>query len=124
LNLLLDTNVLLWWFADSPRLSDEARDMIKASQVVYVSAATTWEIEIKRALGKLKAPTDLDQALSASRFAPLAITVAHSIAAGKLPRHHDDPFDRMLVAQATSECLQLITSDQRLVDYGASIRFV
>jgi PIN domain nuclease of toxin-antitoxin system len=122
LNLLLDTNILLWWFADSPRLRDEARELISASPVVYVSAATTWEIEIKRALGKLRAPVDLEGALSASHFVPLAITVAHSIAAAKLPRHHDDPFDRMLIAQAKVETLSLVTSDQRLTDYGVNIR--
>jgi PIN domain nuclease of toxin-antitoxin system len=124
LNLLLDTNVLLWWFADSPRLNDEARDLITASPRVYVSAATTWEIEIKRALGKLKAPADLEEALSASHFVSLAITVAHSIAAGALPRHHDDPFDRMLIAQACVESLTLLTSDGRLKDYRGSIQLV
>jgi PIN domain nuclease of toxin-antitoxin system len=124
LNLLLDTNVLLWWLANSPRLRNEARELITASPVVYVSAATTWEIEIKRALGKLKAPADLEEALSANHFVPLAITVAHSIAAGALPRHHDDPFDRMLIAQANAESLTLITADKRLGDYGTNARLV
>jgi PIN domain nuclease of toxin-antitoxin system len=124
LNLLLDTNVLLWWFADSPRLANEARDLITASPVVYVSAATTWEIEIKRALGKLNAPVDLEEALSKSHFVTLAITVSHSIAAAKLPRHHDDPFDRMLIAQASLESLTLLTSDKRLKDYKASVQLV
>jgi PIN domain nuclease of toxin-antitoxin system len=124
LNLLLDTNVLLRWLADSPRLSGDARKMITASPAVYVSAATTWEIEIKRALGKLNAPDNLEEELSASHFVPLAITVAHSIAAAKLPRHHDDPFDRMLLAQSALESLTLVTSDQRLKDYGHTIRLV
>ena len=124
MNLLLDTNVLLWWFADSPRLSRDAREIITASPVVYVSAATTWEIEIKRTLGKLRAPPDLEGALSASHFVPLPITVPHSIAAAKLPRHHDDPFDRMLIAQANSEGLTLLTSDYRLRDYGVNIRLL
>jgi PIN domain nuclease of toxin-antitoxin system len=124
LNLLLDTNILLWWLADSPRLSGDARKMITSSPVVYVSAATTWEIEIKRALGKLKAPENLEQELSANHFVPLAITVEHSIAAAKLPRHHDDPFDRMLIAQASLEGLTLVTSDRRLEDYGSNTRLV
>jgi PIN domain nuclease of toxin-antitoxin system len=124
LNLLLDTNVLLWWFADNPRLKKDARDLIAASPVIYVSAATTWEVEIKRALGKLKAPRDLEEALSASHFVPLAITVAHSIAAANLPRHHDDPFDRMLIAQANLEALTLMTSDQRLKEYDGNIKLV
>ena len=124
MNLLLDTNVLLWWFADSPRLGDAAREMITSSPVVYVSAATTWEIEIKRALGKLKAPVDLEEALSESHFVPLPITVAYSIAAAKLPRHHDDPFDRMLTAQAKIEALTLVTSDRRLLDYLPGIQLI
>jgi PIN domain nuclease of toxin-antitoxin system len=124
LNLLLDTNVLLWWFTDSPRLKKDARDLIAANPVIYVSAATTWEVEIKRALGKLKAPRDLEEALSASHFVPLAITVAHSIAAANLPRHHDDPFDRMLIAQANLEALTLMTSDQRLKEYDGNIKLV
>lgn len=92
--------------------------------MVYVSAATTWEIEIKRALGKLKAPVNIEEVLSASHLVPLPITVPHSIAAAKLPRHHDDPFDRMLIAQANSEGLTLLTSDHRLRDYGVNIRFL
>ncbi len=124
MNLLLDTNVLLWWFADSPRLNEDARELITTSPMVYVSAATTWEIEIKRAIGKLKAPADLEEALFASHFVPLAITVAHSIAAAKLPRHHDDPFDRMLIAQADREALTLMTSDERLKEYGGNMKLV
>jgi PIN domain nuclease of toxin-antitoxin system len=124
LNLLLDTNVLLWWLADSRRLGGDARKMITSSPIVYVSAATTWEIEIKRALGKLSAPEALEEELSANHFVPLAVTVAHSIAAAKLPRHHDDPFDRMLIAQARAESLILITSDLRLQDYDARVQLV
>ena len=124
MNLLLDTNVLLWWFADSRRLTRQAREMIAASPVVYVSAASTWEIEIKRALGKLKAPANLEEALSANHFVPLAITVAHSVAAAKLPRLHDDPFDRMLIAQANAEALTLVTADRRLEDYEVNARLV
>ena len=91
--------------------------MITSSPAVYVSAATAWEIEIKRALGKLKAPDNLEQELSANHFAPLPITIAHAIAAAKLPRHHDDPFDRMLIAQANTESLILLTGDERLRAY-------
>jgi PIN domain nuclease of toxin-antitoxin system len=122
--LLLDTNVLLWWLADSPRLKTEARQLIRSSPAVFVSAATTWEIAIKRALGKLQAPANLEDALEENDFAPLPITVAHSIAAAELPRYHDDPFDRMLVAQARLEVLTLITSDQRLADYGAGVKLL
>ena len=124
MNLLLDTNILLWWFADSPRLNDATREKICASHLVYVSAATTWEIEIKRALGKLKAPSDLEQALSASHFEPLAITIGHSISAAMLPRHHDDPFDRMLIAQASVEGLTLLTADKWLEEYDGDIELI
>ena len=124
MNLLLDTNVLLWWLVDSPRLSGEARKMITASPEVYVSAATAWEIEIKRALGKLKAPENFEEELSASHFLPLAITVAHSIAAAKLPRHHDDPFDRMLIAQSALESLTLVTSDEQIRAYNGNVHII
>ena len=95
-----------------------------SSAVVYVSAATTWEIGIKRALGKLKAPENLEEELSASHFVPLPITVSHSIAAAKLPRYHDDPFDRMLIAQSQIEALTLLTSDRRLMDYQADLQLI
>lgn len=87
---LLDTNILLWFLAYSRHLSNDARKMIQSNQVAYVSAATAWEIETKRALGKLKAPENLEEELSANHFVPLAVTVAHSTAAARLPRHHDD----------------------------------
>jgi PIN domain nuclease of toxin-antitoxin system len=95
--------------------------MITESPVVYVSAASTWEIEIKRAIGKLEAPDDLEVALVASQFTDLPMTVAHSIEAARLPRHHDDPFDRMLVAQANTEGLTLVTSDRRLKSYDVNL---
>jgi PIN domain nuclease of toxin-antitoxin system len=117
--LLLDTHALLWWLADSPVLSIEARTAIaNADNLVAVSAATAWEISIKRSLGKLDAPDDLEEQLDASGFIALPITLADGIAAGRLPRHHDDPFDRMLVAQAQNRGLTIISRDQRLALYG------
>ncbi len=98
--------------------------MIISSPLIYVSAASAWEIEIKRALGKLKAPASLEEALSANHFVPLPITIAHSIAAARLPRRHDDPFDRMLIAQASAESLTLLTGDQQLLDYDARIQLI
>jgi PIN domain nuclease of toxin-antitoxin system len=119
MNLLLDAHALLWWLADDPGLSQEARTAIGAAEnAVYVSAVTAWEIAIKRALGKLEAPEDLDVAVSASGFQELPITIAHALAAGQLPNHHKDPFDRMLVAQAQLENLILITRDERIVRYA------
>ena len=88
------------------------------AEVVYLSAVSAWELSIKASIGKLRIPDDLEQQLSASAFVPLPITVAHGVAAGKLPRYHGDPFDRMLVAQASLESLTLLTADQRLKAYG------
>jgi PIN domain nuclease of toxin-antitoxin system len=120
-NLLLDTHVLLWWLAASERLTKRIRRVVADCPRVYVSAATVWEIAIKRALGKLEIPDNLEETLAANSFVSLPISVSHAIAAGKLPRHHDDPFDRMLVAQAALGSLTLLTADARLKAYDASI---
>jgi len=121
LKLLLDTRVLLWWLADSRRLGMGPRKLIQRSPLVVVSAASAWEISIKKTLGKLSAPDDLAGQLEASRFQELPITVRHARAAGALPRHHDDPFDRMLVAQAQAEGLALLTHDESLRIYGEAV---
>ena len=122
MKLLLDTHALLWWLADDPALKAAARVVIRPPDtLVFVSAATAWEISIKQALGRLEAPDDLAEALAANRFHALPITVGHALAAGRLPRHHDDPFDRMLVAQAQAEQLTLVTHDPQLQPYGIPI---
>lgn len=121
MKLLLDTHAVLWWFADSPALSAPAREAVASSADVWVSAASAWEIAIKRALGKLDAPDDFASALEESGFRPLPIVVAHAMAAGALPRHHDDPFDRMLVAQAQIEGLTIVTSDRHIQRYGVAV---
>jgi len=119
--LLLDTNALLWWLADES-LSAQARDAVAdPANLVVVSAASAWEISVKKALGKLAAPDDLEQQVAAGGFSPLPISIAHAIAAGQLPRHHEDPFDRMLIAQAFAEGLTIVTRDKRFEDYGAAL---
>src|SRR5271170_7525645 len=100
LSLLLDTHVLLWWLGESSRLPRAARDAIAASDAVYVSAASAWEIGIKTSQGKLDFPGDLGQELLRNQFQPLSISIRHAVAAAALPLHHRDPFDRMLIAQA------------------------
>ncbi len=119
MRLLLDTHVLLWWLADDSSLGEEARSGISdPGSSVFVSAATVWEVSIKQSLGKLEAPSDLLRQIELNRFEPLSMTVSHAYAAGALPRHHDDPFDRMLVAQAMKEGLVLLTGDPRMSRYG------
>ena len=122
LSLLLDTQALLWWLADDPALTPAARTALRAAGTpVFVSAATAWEISLKQALGKLESPDDLETALAASRFQPLLITVAHALAAGRLPRHHDDPFDRILIAQAQYAQLTVVTHDPQFHLYDVAI---
>ncbi len=118
MRFLLDTHALLWWLADEA-LTDQARDAIaEPANLVMVSAASAWEISIKKALRKLTAPDDIELQIDEGGFTPLPISIAHGIAAGQLPRHHDDPFDRMLIAQAFAEGLTVVTHDKRFADYG------
>lgn len=116
--LLVDTHVLLWIAAGDDRLGPIARGALeRAEHLVYVSAVTAWEIAIKRALDKLDAPEELEELFDAYRLTPLAVTVEHAMAVEHLPRHHRDPFDRMLVAQARCEGLTIVSNDARLAAY-------
>lgn len=118
MRLLLDTHALLWALAADASLSGEAAAAITDGRSeVYASAASAWEIEIKRTLGKLEAPPDLVDAVEDTGFEPLAIDMDHAIEAGRLPLHHSDPFDRLLVAQARLEGLTLVTSDSQIERY-------
>lgn len=120
--LLLDAHALLWWLGDDPELSGEAKGAIAdASNEVLVSAATVWEIEIKRALGKLRAPHGLVAVLEPSGFGALPITPDDAEVAGRLPAHHRDPFDRMLVAQATRLEAVVVSRDRAFVPYGVEL---
>lgn len=104
------------------RLSVAARDVLSAGVVpAYVSAASIWEIAIKRASGKLRVPDDLLEKVAAARFGELGVSFKHANLAGSLPAHHGDPFDRMLVAQAQSEGLTLVTSDARIAAYDVPV---
>jgi PIN domain nuclease of toxin-antitoxin system len=119
--LLLDTHALLSWLADEG-LTAQAREAIAdPANLVAVSAASAWEISIKKALGKLAAPDDLERQVQAGGFLPLPVSIAHGVAAGELARHHDDPFDRMLIAQAQVEGLTIVTRDKRFDDYGVAL---
>ena len=121
MKLLLDAHVLLWWLSSSHRLSKNVRAAIEVCDAAYVSAATVWEIAIKMAARKLEFRGDMAEQLALNNFQPLPIAVIHALLAAKLPRHHADPFDRMLVAQASLESLTLVTADPRLAEYGVQI---
>lgn len=117
--LLLDTHTFLWWLADDLRLGTQARALIAdARNQVLVSAATAWEISIKKSLGKLEAPNDLDAAAEEEGFEKLPITFFHGERAGDLPQLHRDPFDRMLIAQSQAEGLEIVTADEAIPRYG------
>lgn len=119
MKLLLDTHILLWVMQDAPQLSPTARRLLGEADSLHVSTVSLWEVAIKRNLGKLRLDPDaLDAHLAASSVQPLAINWTHARQLRALRAHHGDPFDRMLVAQAMSEPLQLLTHDAALVPYS------
>jgi PIN domain nuclease of toxin-antitoxin system len=120
-NLLLDTHVFLWWMADAPELRRRHRDAITSAELVFVSLASAWEVAIKVALGRLRLPEPFGEGVARSGFEPLPISFEHTEAVARLPPHHRDPFDRMLVAQAQAERLTLLTSDRQLEPYDAEL---
>ena len=118
---MLETHVLRWWFANrqlSPRAPTAIGD---PANEVMVSAATAWEISIKKSLGKLRAPDDLAFQLEQSGFRGLPISIEHALTTGALPRHHDDFFDHLLVAQALLEGLTVVTRDSRFAAYAIEL---
>lgn len=118
MRLLLDTNALLWWARDDPTLNRQALEAINnPDNEVFVSVVSVWEISIKRSTGKLDSPDDLVAQIERSHFIRLPNTFGHAELAGRLPLHHRDPFDRMLVAQAQAEDLILVTRDRDVQRY-------
>lgn len=121
MKLLLDTHALLWALGDVARLAPAARETLDDGRnLVYVSAASLWEIGIKRALRKLEAPDGLEAEVLEADFKPLSITLAHAWQAAALPPLHQDPFDRMLVAQARLEGLTIVTRDVQIRAYDVA----
>jgi PIN domain nuclease of toxin-antitoxin system len=119
MRLLLDTHVFLWAVVGSARLDAKARALIESAEAVHVSAVSIWEVAIKARLGKIEAdPDELCAAIGASGFSELPISSAHAAAVTRLPQHHADPFDRLLVAQALTEPLRLLSADAALAAYG------
>jgi PIN domain nuclease of toxin-antitoxin system len=120
--LLFDTNAVVWWLADDPRLGRDARAAVAdPANDVYVSAASIWEAEIKRAMRRAGFDVDLGPVLAEEHVVPLPITIAHAVRAGRLPLLHGDPFDRMLVAQAQLEGLAIVTNDRAIAGYDVLV---
>jgi PIN domain nuclease of toxin-antitoxin system len=122
MKLLLDTHAMIWAFAEPNKLQPKARAAIEDTRnEVWVSSATTWEITIKHALGKMPLPTSPEVYLPARiahyGFKELSISVAHTLALARLPTHHSDPFDRILIAQAQVEGLTLVSSNPQIAKY-------
>ena len=122
MKLLLDTHILLWWLTEDRKLSQiETAIITDPDNLIFVSAATAWEITVKKMIGKLAAPDDLPAALAANNFLELPISIIHSQKLYQLPLHHHDPFDRIMVAQAMSENLTLMTRDPKIALYEIKI---
>ena len=126
MRLLLDTHALIWWLSGEGKLSELARAGIaNDANDIFVSAASAWEITTKFRLGKLPSVAgivaDLSGAIGGQGFLPLSATLRHGQAAGALPGPHQDPFDRMLIAQAKIEKVPVITADPVFGDYGVRV---
>ena len=121
MNLLVDTHALLWWLGGEVLSSDATAALADPRNEAYVSAASIWEASIKVAAGKLEVKGSLLDSAERSHLVALPITLAHAQRAGELPRHHRDPFDRMLVAQAELEGLTIVTRDPIFAAYGVPV---
>lgn len=125
MHLLLDTHVLIWWFAGDQHLSKKAISLITEAEAVYVSSASIWEATIKKRLGKLDIDLDLiTTSLEKEGFLELPVKIAHTLQTLKLPEIHRDPFDRILIAQAISEPLRFVTADGALQKYSDLVELI
>jgi PIN domain nuclease of toxin-antitoxin system len=121
MSLLLDTHIALWAITGDATLDDEFLDRLRHDPDIFLSPVSLWEITIKQATGKLAGPADLAERVRDMGFRELPVTYAHAIAAGRLPPHHRDPLDRMLVAQAAVEGLTLVSRDESIGRYDVDI---
>ena len=118
MKLLLDTHTLIWWLTNDSTLSQTARKAIaNPDNLIFVSAASAWEIAIKKTIGKLQAPDDLAEQIQQKDFLPLPIEISHALKVEQLPLHHHDHFDRILIAQAMAEKMKIITRDRKFDAY-------
>lgn len=123
---LLDTSVWLWSLTASERLNKKGRELLASGrEELYLSAASSWEISIKSALGRLQLPEPparyVPKRLAAQGIRPLSITHTHALAVSELPAYHNDPFDRLLIAQAQSEAMVILTADRAFEPYAVEI---
>lgn len=123
---LLDTHVLIWWITDDKRLSSRAKNLIKKRRSnIYWSVASSWEVSIKHALGRLEFDEPIEEfipsELAKNNIESLTIQNSHAFLAGRLPIHHKDPFDRMLIAQARIESLGMISDDSKFKLYDVDV---
>lgn len=118
---LLDTHVLIWWFLEPKYLNKNTQSIISnIKNTIYVSSASTWEMIIKISLGKLKVSPKIFNLIKEEHFLELPISISHTLELSKLPKYHNDPFDRLLIAQAKLENCTLITKDQNIKKYDIS----
>jgi PIN domain nuclease of toxin-antitoxin system len=118
---LLDTHILIWLNSGDNRITKATLARLREADSVIYSAASAWEIAIKQSAGKLQSLQPVSAYARKGRIPELPVTTRHAEIAGKLPLHHRDPFDRMLVAQAIAEDLTLVSADRRLKDYDVQI---
>jgi PIN domain nuclease of toxin-antitoxin system len=121
MTLLLDTHIVLWAIAGDAALGEDFLDRLRHDPDICLSPVSLWEIAIKQSTGKLAGPPDLAERVRDMGFRELPVTHVHAIAAGRLPLHHRDPFDRMLVAQAVTEGLTLVSRDASVALYDVDV---
>ncbi|PVC91941.1 type II toxin-antitoxin system VapC family toxin [Streptomyces sp. CS014] len=121
MRLLLDTAVILWWLDDAPQLSEQVKRLLDSADAVHISAASPWEITFKQHLGLLEGPGDLAERVRDLAFPSLPVTAAHGVRAGRLPMVHEDPFDRLLIAQAQAHHLVLVTRSDWIPQYDVAV---
>ncbi|MFD5201630.1 type II toxin-antitoxin system VapC family toxin [Streptomyces sp. NPDC058375] len=121
MRLLLDTPVILWWLDDAPELSEEAKRLLDSAPAVHISAVSPWEITFKQHFGLLEGPGDLAERVRDLAFPSLPVTAAHGVRAGRLPMVHEDPFDRLLIAQAQAHHLVLVTRSAWIPQYDVPV---
>jgi PIN domain nuclease of toxin-antitoxin system len=125
MRLLLDTHIFLWMAADDNRLSIQARRTMLDASRIFVSAVSIWEIAVKFRLGKIRLdPENAIREMETNRFEELSVRISHAAVVAKLPLLHNDPFDRLLIAQAMTEPLHLMTADAQLKAYSQLVLLV